>query len=176
MKTLKKFILDSFIKYVKIDTMSLENQNQTPSTEKQFNLAHILASELEELGLINIEVSKNCFVTATLPSNIKDNTLSIGFIAHMDTIPGFSGKNVNPQIIENYDGNTIKLNGIELNPNKFPYLPSLKGKTLITTDGTTVLGADDKAGIAEIMTMAEYFMTNKDIVDLDDIKDLSFLD
>ncbi len=154
---LKKYILDTFIRYVKVDTMSKEDTNQTPSTQKQFNLAHILADELNDLGLTNIEVSNNCFVTATLPSNIEGNSLSIGFIAHMDTIPGFSGTNVNPQVINNYDGNTIKLNGIELNPTQFPYLPSLKGKTLITTDGTTVLGADDKAGIANIMAMLYYY-------------------
>ena len=167
MKTLKNFLLDSFIKYVKIDTMSLEDTNQTPSTDKQFNLAHILADELKELGLINIEVSEHCFVTATLPSNIENNKLSIGFIAHMDTIPGFSGKDVKPQIIENYDGNTIKLKGIELDPIKFPYLPSLKGKTLITTDGTTVLGADDKAGIANIMAMLYHYVnTNEPHVEI----------
>ena len=165
--TLKQYILESFIRYVKIDTASEENTNQTPSTEKQFDLAHILADELQHLGLVDIEISSNCFVTATLPSNIKDNNLSIGFIAHMDTIPGFSGKNVKPQVITNYDGKTIKLNGIELNPIKFPYLPSLKGKTLITTDGTTVLGADDKAGIANIMAMLyHYHVTNDPHVEI----------
>lgn len=159
---MKKYLLESFIRYVKVDTMSKEGTNVTPSTDKQFNLAHILAEELKELGLIDIEISNNCFVTATLPSNIKDNKLSIGFIAHMDTIPGFLGKDVKPQIIENYDGNTIKLNGIELNPIQFPYLKDLKGKTLITTDGTTVLGADDKAGIANIMAMLYHYKTTNE--------------
>ena len=162
MKELKNYLLNSFIRYVKVDTMSKEDTNITPSTDKQFNLAHILANELQELGLIDIEVSENCFVTATLPSNIKDNKLSIGFIAHMDTIPGFSGKDVNPQIIENYDGEVIKLKGIELNPIQFPYLTNLKGKTLITTDGTTVLGADDKAGIANIMAMLYHYTTTNE--------------
>ena len=149
---MKNRLLNNFLRYVKIDTMSDEESISTPSTKKQFNLAKLLIEELQALGLKDIFLSEHCFVYATLPSNIKGNKASIGFIAHMDTIPGFSGTNVNPMIIENYNGKTIPLKGIELNPKQFPFLKDLKGKTLITTDGTTVLGADDKAGIASIMT------------------------
>ena len=156
---MKNNILNYFLKYVKIDTMSMEGQDTTPSTKKQFNLAKILVDDLAELGLKDINLNDNCIVTAYLPSNC-NSKLNIGFIAHMDTIPGFSGTNVKPNVINNYDGNTIKLNNIELNPNKFPFLKNLKGKTLITTDGTTVLGADDKAGIANIMTMLKYYHDN----------------
>ena len=159
---MKKTILDYFLKYVKIDTMSKENQNQVPSTSKQFDLAKVLVKDLEDLGLKDIKLSEHCFVTAVLPSNC-NSKLNIGFIAHMDTIPGFSGTNVKPNVIENYDGKTVKLKGIELNPIQFPFLKDLKGKTIITTDGTTVLGADDKAGDANIMTMLHYFVNNPDV-------------
>ena len=159
---MKKNILNYFLKYVKIDTMSMEGQDTTPSTNKQFNLAKILVNDLNELGLKDINLSDNCIVTAYLPSNC-NSKLHIGFIAHMDTIPGFSGTNVKPNVIENYDGKVIKLNNIELNPNQFPFLNNLKGKTLITTDGTTVLGADDKAGIANIMTMLQYYKENPNL-------------
>ena len=158
---MKKTILDYFLKYVKIDTMSAEDQNTVPSTLKQFDLAKVLVKDLENLGLKDIKLSEHCFVTALLPSNC-NSKLHIGFIAHMDTIPGFSGTNVKPQIVENYDGKTIKLKGIELNPVEFPFLNNLKGKTLITTDGTTVLGADDKAGDATIMAMLNYYVNNPD--------------
>ena len=159
---MKKKLLDYFIKYVKIDTMSMEDQNTIPSTKKQFDLANVLVNDLKELGLEDIKLTENCFVTAVLKSNCNSN-LHIGFIAHMDTIPGFSGTNVKPNVIENYDGNTVKLKGIELNPKQFPFLTKLKGKTLITTDGTTVLGADDKAGVANIMAMLYYFINNPSI-------------
>lgn len=159
---MKDRLLNYFLKYVKIDTMSKEDADTTPSTQKQFDLAKVLVSDLKELGLEDIKLTDNCFVTATLKSNCNSN-LHIGFIAHMDTIPGFSGTNVKPNVIENYDGNTIKLKGIELSKEQFPFLEKLKGKTLITTDGTTVLGADDKAGVSNIMTMLYYFVTNKDI-------------
>jgi tripeptide aminopeptidase len=142
--------------------MSKEDMDTIPSTEKQFDLAKVLVKDLEELGLEDIKLNEKCFVTAVLKSNC-NSKLHIGFIAHMDTIPGFSGTNVNPQVIENYDGNVIPLKGIELNPIQFPFLEGLKGKTLITTDGTTVLGADDKAGVANIMTMLSYYVSNKDI-------------
>ena len=156
---MKKILLENFIRYVKIDTMSSEDSTDTPSTQKQFTLANLLVKELKELGLTEIILTKNCFIYATLPSNIKANKKSIGLIAHMDTIPGFSGTNVNPQIIKNYDGKDIALKNITLTTNQFPFLKQMKEKTLITTDGTTVLGADDKAGIAEIMTMLWYFKT-----------------
>ncbi len=164
---MKEILLNNFLRYVKIDTMSSEDTNITPSTKKQFDLANILIKELKELNLEDIYLSDNCFVYAKLPSNIKGNKKSIGFIAHMDTIPGFSGTNVKPNVINNYDGNTIKLKNIELNPNQFPVLKNLIGKTLITTDGTTVLGADDKAGIAIIMTLLNYYVkTNEPHIDI----------
>ena len=159
---MKNKILEYFLKYVKIDTMSKEDETTVPSTSKQFNLAKILVEDLKELGLVDIRLTDNCFVYGRLPKN-SDSNLKIGFIAHMDTIPGFSGTNVKPNVIYNYDGENIKLNNIILDTNTFSYLPSLKGKTLITTDGTTVLGADDKAGIANIMGMLWYYVNNPDV-------------
>ncbi len=135
--------------------MSKEDENQTPSTKEQFDLANLLRDELLELGLNDAKVNEHAIVTASLKSNC-DSDLTIGFIAHLDTIPGFSGVNVKPQVIENYDGKVVNLKGINLDPKEFPFLTNLKGKTLITTDGTTVLGADDKAGVATIMDMVEY--------------------
>lgn len=159
---MKNKILEYFLKYVKIDTMSKEDETTVPSTSKQFNLAKVLVEDLKELGLVDIRLTDNCFVYGRLPKN-SDSNLKIGFIAHMDTIPGFSGTNVKPNVIYNYDGENIKLNNITLDTNTFSYLPSLKGKTLITTDGTTVLGADDKAGIANIMGMLWYYVNNPDV-------------
>ena len=157
-------LLDRFLNYVKIDTMSSEEANQTPSTEKQFDLANVLVKELKELGLKNVELSKECVVTAFLPTNSKKKDYTIGFIAHLDTIPGFSGTNVKPNVIKDYDGSDIKLkNNVVLSVKQFDFLAKLKGKTLITTDGTTVLGADDKAGVAIIMDMLQYFVNNPEI-------------
>ena len=153
-------LLERFINYVKIDTMSSEDQTTTPSTLKQIDLARLLEKELQELGLEDIKLSEHCILTATLPSNCESNEV-VGFIAHLDTIPGFSGTNVNPNVVYNYDGSTIELkNNIKLSPSQFPFMNDLIGKTLITTDGTTVLGADDKAGVAIIMEMLEYFVKN----------------
>ena len=159
---MKDKILEYFLKYVKIDTMSSEDTNTTPSTEKQYNLAEVLKEDLIELGLTDVEILPHCFVRGILKSNC-NSLKKIGFIAHMDTIPGFSGTNVKPNIINNYNGEDIKLNGIELTSVQFPFLNDLVGKTLITTDGTTVLGADDKAGIADIMGMLYYYKQNPDI-------------
>lgn len=159
---MKNNILEYFLKYVKIDTMSSEESNETPSTEKQYNLAEVLKNDLLDLGLDNVKILDHCFVKGDLKSNCGSN-LNIGFIAHMDTIPGFSGTNVKPNVIENYDGSDIKLNGISLTKKQFPFLNDLVGKTLITTDGTTVLGADDKAGIADIMGMLLYFKENPEV-------------
>lgn len=156
---MKDKILEYFLKYVKIDTMSSEETETTPSTEKQYNLAEVLKRDLIDLGLENVEILPHCFVRGILKSNC-NSTKKIGFIAHMDTIPGFSGTNVKPNVIKNYSGEDIKLNGIELTKTQFPFLSDLVGKTLITTDGTTVLGADDKAGIADIMGMLYYFKEN----------------
>jgi len=159
---LKDKILEYFLKYVKIDTMSKEEESTTPSTLKQFDLAKVLVNDLKDLGLIDIKLDEHAIVTALLPSNC-NSKLHIGFLAHMDTIPGFSGTNVKPNIIYNYDGSDINLKGISLTNSEFPFLKDFIGKTLITTDGTTVLGADDKAGIANIMGMLAYFKENKDV-------------
>ena len=155
-------LLNRFLKYVKIDTMSDDASNVTPSTTKQFDLANLLKDELEGLGLEDITLSKECILTATLKANY-DTNLTIGLFAHLDTIPDFSGTNVNPIVHENYDGNTIQLKGISLDPKDFPFLSNLVGKTLITTDGRTVLGADDKAGIAIIMSTLEELVNNKEL-------------
>lgn len=147
-------LLDRFLNYVSVDTQSKANVRQVPSTEGQLRLAQMLCDELKTLGLQHIRCSKQGIVMATLPSNVSWPTPVIGFISHMDTSPDFSGKNVNPQVIENYRGGDIALGvGDEiLSPVMFPVLHELSGHTLITTDGKTLLGADDKAGIAEIMT------------------------
>ena len=156
-------LLERFIKYVQIDTMSSDNAETTPSTLKQFDLARVLVEELNELGLVDINLSDKCILTASLPSNCDSNE-TIGFIAHLDTIPGFSGTNVKPNVISNYDGSIIELkNNVRLSPSQFPFMNKLIGKTLITTDGTTVLGADDKAGVAIIMDMLEYFVKNSSV-------------
>ena len=155
-------LLERFLKYVKIDTMSSDEATTTPSTIKQFHLANVLNVELEQLGLYG-KISHDCILTATLPSNCGSNE-AVGFIAHLDTIPGFSGTNVNPQVVNNYDGSVIELkNNVRLDPSQFPFMNNLIGKTLITTDGTTVLGADDKAGIATIMDMLEFFVTHPEV-------------
>ena len=154
-------LLERFIRYVKVNTMSSEDATTTPSTMEQFDLAMILKDELISLGMEEVNVDEHCIVTASLPSNCNSD-LTIGFIAHLDTIPGFSGKNVKPQVIRNYDGKRVELKGIALDPEEFPFLKNLKGKTLITTDGTTVLGADDKAGVATIMQMLSEIKKNPD--------------
>lgn len=149
---------ERLIKYAKVHTASAEDAAQVPSTERQFDLAHLLAQELKEIGVQDVYVDEHCYVYGKIPaSSGMKHVTPIGFLAHVDTVPDFSGENVNPRIIENYDGGEITLgeSGRVLKPEDFPHLPGLKGKTLIVTDGTTVLGADDKAGVAEIMTMAE---------------------
>ena len=146
----KQNITERFIKYVTIDTESDPNNPAFPSTEKQWDLAKILEKELNEIGLQDVELDENCYIMATLPSNIDYEVPTIGFVAHIDTSPDFTGKNVNPQIIENYDGKDIVLNkekNIILSPDYFDDLLQYKGQTIITTDGTTLLGADDKAGV-----------------------------
>lgn len=159
-------VLDKFLRYVKVNTESDPYSGQNPSTKCQFDLANILAKELKDLGLENIKVSEKGYVYATLPSNTDESVAKIGFISHMDTSPDMSGENVNPQIVKNYNGEDIILNkelGIVLSPSKSPELNQYKGKTLVTTDGNTLLGADDKAGIAEIMTAVEYLVNNPEI-------------
>lgn len=151
-------VLKRFLEYVKIDTKSDEESKSVPSSEVQFDLARRLVEELKGLGLEDAAVDDKCYVMATLPSNIDGQPPVLGLIAHLDTSPDISGKNVNPRIVENYDGGDIILNkkdNIVLSPEDFPELKDYIGKTLVTTDGTTLLGADDKAGIAEIMTALE---------------------
>lgn len=159
-------LVERFIKYIKIDTQSDPESQTTPSTEKQWDLARLLADELQSIGLQEVSIDENAYVMATLPSNVDYEVPTIGFIAHFDTSPDFSGKNVNPQFVENYDGSDIVLNkekNIVLSPSYFEDLLLYKGQTLITTDGTTLLGADDKAGIAEIMTAMEYLVKHPEI-------------
>ncbi len=161
-----KNLVDRFIKYVKIDTQSDPNISEFPSTQKQWKLAKLLVKELNEIGMQDVSIDDKAYVMATLPSNINYKVPSIGFLAHLDTSPDFSGTNVNPQFHENYDGKTIVLNkeeNIILSPDYFDDLLLYKGQTLITTDGKTLLGADDKAGIAEIMTAMEYLIQHPEI-------------
>lgn len=162
----KQQITERFIKYVTIDTESDPNNPAFPSTAKQWDLAKVLESELKAIGMQDVELDENCYIMATLPSNINYKIPTIGFISHIDTSPDFTGANVNPQIIENYDGKDIILNkeqNIVLSPNYFEDLQQYKGQTLITTDGTTLLGADDKAGITEIVSAMEYLINNPEI-------------
>ncbi len=157
-------VLEKFLRYVKIDTQSADESKTFPSTEKQFDLAKILEKELLALKLKDVKLDKNCYLTATLPSNTDKKIPTIGFISHLDTALDMPGKNVNPQIIEEYDGKDIILNpDTILSTKDFPELKNYIGQKLITTDGTTLLGADDKAGIAEIMTAIEYLVENSDI-------------
>ncbi len=159
-------IVERFIKYAKIDTQSDENSTQTPSTQKQFNLAKEVEREMEEMGLTDISLDNNCYLMATLPSNTDKKVPTIGFIAHFDTSPDMSGEKVNPRIVKNYDGKDIVLNeelNIVTSPTDFPELSRFVGEDIIVTDGTTLLGADDKAGIAEIMTAMQYLVDHPEI-------------
>ncbi|WP_108803560.1 peptidase T [Aquimarina sp. Aq107] len=162
----KKHIIDRFISYVTIDTESDPNSDTTPSSEKQWDLANKLVEELKSIGLQEVTIDENAYIMATLPSNVNHEVPTIGFISHFDTTPDFTGANVNPQIIETYDGKDIVLNeeeNIVLSPDYFEDLKLYKGQTLITTDGTTLLGADDKAGIAEIISAMEYLVQHPEI-------------
>ncbi|NRB58679.1 MAG: peptidase T [Winogradskyella sp.] len=159
-------IINRFISYVTIDTESDPTSNTTPSTEKQWDLANKLVEELKAIGLSDVTIDDNAYIMATLPSNVNHDVPTIGFISHFDTSPDFTGANVKPQIVENYDGKDIVLNAEEnivLSPSYFEDLLLYKGQTLITTDGTTLLGADDKAGITEIVTAMEYLINHPEI-------------
>ncbi|KIX21396.1 peptidase T [Flavobacterium sp. 316] len=159
-------IIDRFISYVTIDTESDPNSSSTPSTEKQWDLANKLVEELKAMGMQDVTIDENAYIMATLPSNVDHEVPTIGFVSHFDTTPDFTGANVKPQIIENYDGKDIILNAeqnIVLSPNYFEDLLLYKGQTIITTDGTTLLGADDKAGITEIMSAMEYLIQHPEI-------------
>lgn len=162
----KEDIIKRFISYVTIDTESDPKSNTTPSTKKQWDLAHLLVKELKAIGLSDVVIDDNAYITATLPSNVTYPVPTIGFISHFDTSPDFTGANVKPQIHENYDGRDIILNkdlDIILSPNYFDDLLQYKGQTIITTDGNTLLGADDKAGICEIVSAMEYLIHNPQI-------------
>ena len=159
-------IIDRFLSYVRIDTQSDPESTSTPSTMKQWDLANKLVDELKVIGMQDVTIDEHAYVMASLPANVPHEVPVIGFVSHFDTTPDFSGTNVNPQIIENYDGKDIVLNkerNIILSSEYFDDLLQYKGKTIITTDGTTLLGADDKAGITEIMTAMEYLVNNPEI-------------
>lgn len=159
-------IVDRFIKYARIDTQSDEQSTQTPSTQKQFNLAKEVEKEALEMGLTDVSLDNNCYLMATLPANTKKDVPVIGFIAHFDTSPDMSGEKVTPRIVKAYDGKDILLNessGVVLSPTDFPELLYHVGEDLIVTDGNTLLGADDKAGIAEIMNAMQYLIEHPEI-------------
>ena len=162
----KENIIKRFLSYVTIDTESDPKSNTTPSTKKQWELAYLLVDELKAIGLSDVIIDDNAYITATLPSNVSYKVPTIGFISHFDTSPDFTGANVKPQIHENYDGRDIILNkdlDIILSPDYFDDLLQYKGQTIITTDGNTLLGADDKAGICEIVSAMEYLIQNPQI-------------
>lgn len=162
----KQHIIDRFISYVTIDTESDPDSKTTPSTEKQWDLANKLVDELKAIGMHNVTIDNNAYIIATLPGNVNHDVPTIGFLSHFDTSPDYTGANVKPQIIENYDGKDIILNtesNIVLSPDYFDDLLLYKGQTLITTDGKTLLGADDKAGICEIMSAMEYLINHPEI-------------
>ena len=159
-------IITRFISYVTIDTESDPNSETTPSTEKQWNLANKLVEELKAIGMQDVTIDDKAYIMATLPGNVPHEVPTIGFISHFDTSPDFSGANVKPRSVPNYDGKDIVLNAdknIVLSPSYFKDLLLYKGQTLITTDGTTLLGADDKAGITEIVTAMEFLINNPEI-------------
>ncbi|MBO4400183.1 MAG: peptidase T [Lachnospiraceae bacterium] len=160
-------ILERFFKYVTIDTQSAEDVEAFPSTEKQKDLARLLADELRELGAQDVVLDENGYVYAKIPATDGGACRQVlGFLSHMDTSPDASGANVKPQVTKNYDGGNIVLNaekGIALSPEEYPELSRYVGKTILTSDGTTLLGADDKAGVAEIMTMTEYLLSHPEV-------------
>ncbi|WP_410515287.1 peptidase T [Paenibacillus sp. BR2-3] len=166
MGKLKQEVMNRFISYAKIDTQSNEDSETCPSTPGQLVLARKLVEELQEIGMQEVSMDKNGYVMATLPGNSDKEIPVIGFLAHLDTATDFTGKDVKPQIVDNYEGGDLILNqdlNIVLSPVSFPELNEYKGHTLITTDGTTLLGADNKAGIAEIMTAMAYLINHPEI-------------
>ena len=163
---MKSEIIERFISYVKVDTQSDENSNSCPSTPGQLVLAEMLVNELRNIGMEEVTIDENGYVMATLPANTDKHVPTIGFLAHVDTATDFTGKNVKPQIIDSYNGQDIILNAalhIVLSPKNYPQLANYHGHTLITTDGTTLLGADNKAGVAEIMTAMAYLIQHPEI-------------
>ncbi len=161
----KNKLKDRFLKYVSFYSTSEAGVEQIPSTERQWDIANYIKKELEEIGMHEVEIDAHAYVMATLPSNIDEELPTVGFVSHFDTSPDFEGNHIKPQIWENYSGESLTLNsdGFELSIDEFPELTQYKGQTLITTDGTTLLGADDKAGIAEIVTAMEYLLAKPEI-------------
>jgi tripeptide aminopeptidase len=162
----KNELIERFTSYVKVDTQSDENSETCPSTPGQLTLLNMLVDELKSIGMEEVTIDENGYVMATLPSNTDKDVPTIGFLAHVDTATDFTGKGVNPQIHENYNGGEIVLNeslNVVLSPKEFPNLNNYKGQTMITTDGTTLLGADDKAGVTEIMTAMNYLIQHPEI-------------
>ncbi|CAA7195072.1 peptidase T [Chryseobacterium potabilaquae] len=163
----KEKLLNRFLNYVKIYSTSDAESETTPSTPQQWNIAKYITEELKTIGLEDVSIDDNGYIMGYVPSNLEnDNNPTIGFISHYDTSPDFNGENVKPQVWENYDGNDLLLNqttGFTLSPSKFESLKKYIGQTLITTDGNTLLGADDKAGCAEIVTAAEYLIAHPEI-------------
>jgi len=163
---MKEKILERFLRYVKVDTQSDSDSSEYPSSKKQLIFAEMLVEELKQIGLTEISIDNHGYVMATLHSNIEKKIPVIGFLSHMDTSPDMSGANVNPMVVYNYNGEDILLNktmGLVLKTSDFPEIKQYKGQTIITTDGTTLLGADDKAGIAEIITAIEYLVSHPEI-------------
>ncbi len=163
---MKKEVIDRLITYAQVDTQSDENSNTCPSTPGQLTLGQLLVDELKEIGMQDVTMDENGYVMATLPANSDKQIPTIGFLAHIDTATDFTGAGVKPQIVEQYDGHDIILNRAQnmvLSPRDFPELNGYKGHTLVTTDGTTLLGADDKAGIAEIMTAMAYLIQHPEL-------------
>ncbi|MBH5319679.1 peptidase T [Paenibacillus sp. GSMTC-2017] len=163
---MKQELINRFTTYVKVDTQSDESSVNCPSTPGQLTFGLLLVDELKAIGMSDVTVDENGYVMATLPSNTDKDVPTIGFLAHLDTATDFTGTNINPQIVEDYDGQDIILNKeqqIVLSPRDFPELTGYKGHTLVTTDGTTLLGADDKAGLTEIMTAMVYLIANPEI-------------
>src|SRR5690625_98657 len=165
MMKMKDQLIKRLTTYAKVDQQSNENSDTVPTTDGKRKLAKMLVQELKDIGMKDVTIDENSYVMATLPANTDKDVKTIGFLAHLDTATEVTGKNVNPQIVENYDGKDIVLNEekeIILSPKMFPQLQNYKGHTLMTTDGTTLLGADNKAGIAEIMTAMECLINNPD--------------
>ncbi|UPM54300.1 peptidase T [Gottfriedia acidiceleris] len=163
---MKNELINRLISYAKVDTQSNASSETCPSTPGQLTLGRMLVEELNKIGLVDVTMDENGYVMATLPANSDKYIPTIGFLAHLDTATDFTGKNVNPQLVENYDGNDIVLNeslNVVLSPSHSPELTKYIGHTLMTTDGTTLLGADNKAGIAEIMTAMEYLVQHPEI-------------
>lgn len=156
-------VLERFLRYVKIDTQSAHDQEQVPSTEKQFDLARLLEREMKEMGLTDVKVDEHAYVYGTLPKTTAKEVPVIGWIAHMDTAPDYSGTDVKPQLL-NYEGGDLQISDeAVLTETEFPFLKELQGETLVTTDGTTLLGADNKAGVAAILSAMKYLLDHPEI-------------